>query len=320
MGRVKNQHYVPRFVLRRFCFAGEQLFVFAKKTRKSFITSIENVAVEHGFYDQAVEGALGKFEHLAAGALDSLLKQVDQEGCFDANDPNVRAALALFIALQDCRTRVDADEHRHLGLKDFIQQADVDGGQRLLGIDGVGTGDGVLDDVVDGAEGNVPAEAVVEMVDDAAIGAAAIEQQGEDVLPQQLLGDGKMEENFVVVLLCGESLREGLLGGVDLLINELAADVGLLGQPGDGQSPTEGLQGQGLPFLGPHGLGGTSIGDANIGGVGFARKRNSLNHVCFLHETAGMCSKTPANMGETDILVKTKSQRFCYPELNQVQN
>ena len=45
-----------------------------------------------------------------------------------------------------------------------------------MGVDGAGARDGVLNNVVDDGERDVPAEAVVEMVDDAAIGTAANEQ------------------------------------------------------------------------------------------------------------------------------------------------
>ena len=177
---------------------------------------------------------------------------------------------------------VDADEHRQLDLEDFIEQCSLDGIEHLPLIDAAGAGDRVLDEVVDATKGDVPTEAIVKMVDDAAVGTTAIEQQGQDVLSQQPLGDGKVKEDFVVVLCgCGESLVEGLLGDVDLLVNELAADVGLLGHRSDGERAAEGLEGQGLPFFGPHVLGGTTVDDTNVGWVGFGGEGNSVNHVCF---------------------------------------
>src|SRR5262249_34719648 len=117
--------------------------------------------------------------------------------------------------------------------------------------------DGVLNDVVDRAQGDVAAEAVVEMVDDAAIGTAAMEQQREDVLPQPLLGDGQLQEDVVVVRRWrGEGLRQGLLGAVELLVHELAADAHLLGPRGDGYRAAERWHRQVLPLFWLQELGG----------------------------------------------------------------
>jgi hypothetical protein len=48
----------------------------------------------------------------------------------------------------------------------------------------------------------------------------------------------------------GESLAEGLLGGVNLLIEELPADLMLAGQLGDRSRAGKYLDGQILPLLG----------------------------------------------------------------------
>jgi len=79
-----------------------------------------------------------------------------------------------------------------------------------------------------------------------------------------------MKEDFIVVRRGrGERLFEGLLGAVDLLVNERAADLGLLGQRGDRDRTALGLEGQRWPLFGLQALGGTSVGDATIGKVGF---------------------------------------------------
>ena len=210
---------------------------------------------------------------------------------FEEADAPGDAVAMIFLAEQEAvgGRGIDADEDRLLGLEDFIDQADVDGAQDVLVIDGAGADHGFANDVVDGAEGNMAAQAIVEVMDDAAVATAAIEQQGKDVLPKPFLGDGKVKEDVVVVRRRCESLIEGLLGDVDLLMDELTTDVGLLGQSGDGEGAAERPQGQVAPLRRRHGLGGTGVGDTNVGGLGVDGERNSLNHVCFLHETAGLC-------------------------------
>lgn len=169
-----------------------------------------------------------------------------------------------FLAEQKTIRRggVDADEHWRLRLEDLIQQADVDGVERLLSGDAAGDGNGLVDDVVDRAEAHVAAETIVKVVDDAAVATAAIEQQGNDVHPQPFLGDGKLKEDLIIVVCRCERLFERLLGDIDLLVDKLAADLGMLGQRGDRECAADGLEGQRLPFLGLHVPSGTSVGDA----------------------------------------------------------
>lgn len=51
MGRVKNQHFVPQFYLRKFTSSNDRLYVFDKFTKRSFPTNVKNIASETGFYD-----------------------------------------------------------------------------------------------------------------------------------------------------------------------------------------------------------------------------------------------------------------------------
>lgn len=48
---TKNQHYVPQSYLRYFANSKEQLWVYDTKDKKSFKTSIRNIASERFFYD-----------------------------------------------------------------------------------------------------------------------------------------------------------------------------------------------------------------------------------------------------------------------------
>lgn len=48
----KNQHYVPEFYLKNWTIEGKnQIYVYDKKTKKSFLTNVNNVASERYFYD-----------------------------------------------------------------------------------------------------------------------------------------------------------------------------------------------------------------------------------------------------------------------------
>lgn len=51
---VKTQHYVPRFYLKHFSSKKNKIWVYDKQTKKRFPSSIENVACEGYFYDDAV--------------------------------------------------------------------------------------------------------------------------------------------------------------------------------------------------------------------------------------------------------------------------
>jgi hypothetical protein len=51
MEYAKNQHYVSQFYLRAFGASERSIFVFDKALKKSFRSSIENVASEHFFYE-----------------------------------------------------------------------------------------------------------------------------------------------------------------------------------------------------------------------------------------------------------------------------
>lgn len=51
MVKVKNQHYVPQFYLRKFVCSSDRLHVFDKFSKRSFQTNVKNIASETGFYD-----------------------------------------------------------------------------------------------------------------------------------------------------------------------------------------------------------------------------------------------------------------------------
>lgn len=114
---VKNQHYVPQFLLRRFTDENGQMHVYDKHRRKSFVSSTRNVASENYFYDFKVgdtdvsfDPAMDQVEGVALDALNS----VADSGSISHLDDDGRARIALFMAVQMRRTRGAFEGHRHL--------------------------------------------------------------------------------------------------------------------------------------------------------------------------------------------------------------
>lgn len=108
------QHYVPRFMLRRFGKGKkEHVHVLDKQSghRFSFSASrkaVISVAAEYGMYDfdfmgepVTIEPGLADLETKAAG----YVRRIADAKRFDLGDPMERATLACFIAVQMIRTR-----------------------------------------------------------------------------------------------------------------------------------------------------------------------------------------------------------------------
>ena len=146
------------------------------------------------------------------------------------------------------RSGICADEYGLVGLEDLVVAADADGSKLLLVVEAACRGDGLVQDVVDRAQGERIVEEVAEQFLDAAEGAMADKAETEDELSEPGLGDGQPEEELRRVGGRGvEGLVDGVVGVVELLVDELAADLMLLGQVGDGLSG-EGVQCQLLAY------------------------------------------------------------------------
>ena len=85
---VKNQHYVPRFHLRKWADGKNEIWVYDKADDLIFQRNIKKVAAEEYFYDspalekevgqvQFVETALGKLESDTARVIDGLLLKLN---------------------------------------------------------------------------------------------------------------------------------------------------------------------------------------------------------------------------------------------------
>ena len=129
------------------------------------------------------------------------------------------------------RGDIGADQHGLAGLENLVVGADADGGEILLVVEAACRGDGLVQDVVDRAQGQRIVEEVAEQFLDAAEGAMADEGETEDELSEPGFGDGQPEEELRRVGGRGvEGLVEGVVGVVELLVDEFAADLMLVGE------------------------------------------------------------------------------------------
>lgn len=104
----KIQHYVPRCLLKNFTRGNKpHIWVYDKKTNRSFQTNVKNVAAESGYYDFEHEDAVVSMEPRLAKletSISKLLKRIEREesiGWFSFAD---RTLLSLFVLVQQRRT------------------------------------------------------------------------------------------------------------------------------------------------------------------------------------------------------------------------
>ena len=106
-GLAKNQHYVPRFILKRFTERKDQIWVFDKSNSRKFKTNIKNIAAENGFYDFMFQKNEVTFEPslaLIEGNVSTILKKIIKEESIKAIIDKERIVLSNFFALQFVRT------------------------------------------------------------------------------------------------------------------------------------------------------------------------------------------------------------------------
>jgi hypothetical protein len=112
----------------------------------------------------------------------------------------------------------------------------------LLG--SAGRGHGLVNKVGHAARGQGVVQQVAEQLGGAAEGTGADEDQSQHGLSEEGLGDGESKQDAVVGGVGDEGVVEGLLGFGGLVVDDLAADVVLLGQSRDRGGAREGLDGQ----------------------------------------------------------------------------
>ena len=111
-----NQHYVPQMLLRGFTTTPdvEQVWVFDKRTGKTFPTAIRNIAAERGYYDlggsAVLDAAMNRADAIAAGILNSIRTRHSLSG-LNRDD---RGMLAGIVVMQLLRTRGYQEQTKHL--------------------------------------------------------------------------------------------------------------------------------------------------------------------------------------------------------------
>jgi hypothetical protein len=105
---------------------GTRIWVFDKPTKRSFPRNVDEIASEERFYDlppkysqdfQVMEKALGELETYTAPAFEHFLNDLEQKRGFNHRDKHLRQAIAMFIVIQDIRTRLFRDQ--------FLQKHDA---------------------------------------------------------------------------------------------------------------------------------------------------------------------------------------------------
>ena len=100
------------------------------------------------------------------------------------------------------------------------------------------------------AQGDGVVKEVADQLDDGPVGTVADQHLPKDQLMQPGLAHGQVEENFIIGRFGVERAGQSVLGGMSLLIEELAADLMFSGQVRDWLSPSQHLDTQILPLLG----------------------------------------------------------------------
>lgn len=116
---VKNQHFVPQFYLKYFTSNKERdkIWTYDKPSKKSFETSIKNVACQKGFYDskwidniylqeQTLENTYADFESFFAPQYLSFLDSLNHKTFYLSE--SMKQMFATYLMVQITRTQ----EHR----------------------------------------------------------------------------------------------------------------------------------------------------------------------------------------------------------------
>ena len=164
-------------------------------------------------------------------------------------------------------------------LEDLIVSTDADRRQVVAGVELTGAFDGRVNDVVDGAQGQVVVEEVPEQFGDSAERTVPDENQTECELADPVRGDGKVEQHRSIGGWWVEGAVQGVAGNILLSVDEPPADPILVGQFGDRSGPGERPDGQLLARVRAERLRRVGVGRS---GVGSGRRTGNMTHACFL--------------------------------------
>lgn len=131
MSIPKLQHYVPQFLLKNFCSAGEKkIFVFDKKREETFSTNIKNVAVEQGFYNIELDDIVLSIEpnlsNLESKAAEVLAKVINDQS-LEKLTKDDRYQLSIFAALQFSRVKQSRIRYKQIdgAIKTKLQERGI---------------------------------------------------------------------------------------------------------------------------------------------------------------------------------------------------
>jgi hypothetical protein len=133
MAAAQNQHYVPKFILRKFLSdnKNERVAVYDKHTDKTFITSIKNIMAERRFNEFTFDDDwIASFEPVACGAEDQVLPvylEVVERRRLD-DTPEQKAALAVLVAFQFLRTKANRDAWQAIE-EEMVKKVEASGGR-----------------------------------------------------------------------------------------------------------------------------------------------------------------------------------------------
>lgn len=128
----KQQHYVPRFLLKGFTFGKhDQIHVFDKRTGLVFTANIRNVATQNAFYNMDFEGRPVSLESSLADLetrAGPVIKRIRRDESLASLNQEDRMVLALFVVVQQFRTQ---------SFRDLFAEMNRDMAERLrdLGLD-----------------------------------------------------------------------------------------------------------------------------------------------------------------------------------------
>jgi hypothetical protein len=130
--RAEIQHYVPKFILKKFCSGKKpQLWVYDKHQGRSFKSNINRIAAESKFYDfelgempVTLEHGLSNLEAKVA----PVFKDIERAGNIAFLDEGVKALLAYFFSIQLVRTKRHREQYRdiHKAIAEFLARSGDD--------------------------------------------------------------------------------------------------------------------------------------------------------------------------------------------------